>query len=135
MNSSEAGYRYSRLMHKNLSRLQSLPLLKTALIEGKALGGGAELLTACDFRLITKSALIGFVQICVGVTPGWSGGSRLVHTIGYAKALDVLLSGRLLNANELMKIGFVNHIFDDLETDILLDKTNQWLQQFINANS
>jgi len=63
MNSCESGYRYSRQMHSNLNRLQSLSLLTVAVIEGQALGGGAEILTACDIRVMTTNAKIGFVQI------------------------------------------------------------------------
>ncbi|CAG2110426.1 unnamed protein product, partial [Medioppia subpectinata] len=74
---AESGYHYSRLMHSNLSRLQCLPILTVAAVEGQALGGGAEILTACDIRIATKSAKIAFLQICMGVTTGWSGGTRL----------------------------------------------------------
>ncbi len=136
INSLEECYHYSRLMHSNLNRLQSLPLLSIAVIEGKALGGGAEILTACDFRLMTTNSQIGFVQISLGVTPGWSGGTRLVSILGYTKALELLISGRLIKADEALRIGLVNHVFDDQfeTTNSILDKTNQWLAQYIDID-
>lgn len=70
------GYRMSTLMHDTLTRLHQLPLVSVALIQGKALGGGAELATACDFRLFTNKGEIGFVQGRMGVVTGWGGATR-----------------------------------------------------------
>lgn len=64
---SETGYKMSRFMHNTLNKMLNLPLVSVALIEGSALGGGAEITTACDFRLMTENASIGFVQVKMGV--------------------------------------------------------------------
>lgn len=121
------------LMHSNCSRLQKLPLISVALIEGKAIGGGAELTTACDFRLMTPSAQIGFVHIRLGVTPGWGGGSRLVQLVGANKALDLMLSGRLLQHEEAVQIGLVNDVLTDCDgksSDAVLSAARGWLEKY-----
>lgn len=88
----EAGKDMSLLMQDTLSRLQKLPLVSVAAIEGAALGGGAEVTTATDFRVIAKSdkAHIRFVQTKMGVTPGWGAVSRLLQLVGRQRALDFL---------------------------------------------
>jgi ethylmalonyl-CoA/methylmalonyl-CoA decarboxylase len=126
--SAEQGEQMSGFMSETLTRLQALPLVTVALIEGKAIGGGAELITACDFRLAVASARIGFVHRKMGITTGWSGGTRLVGLIGRYKALDLLLNGRQLDAIEAKSFGLVDEIgpaFDD-QID-LIRWCNEWL--------
>lgn len=133
IDNSEGGRRMAILMHETFSRLQSLPLLSVAVIQGKALGGGAEFTTACDFRLMTPSAEVGFVHIRLGVTPGWGGGSRLVQIVGPSKALDIMMSGRLLKASEALQTGLVNDIIqvtDETNINEVLLKTNEWLSKY-----
>ena len=123
-------------MHSNLSRLKALPLLSVAAIDGQALGGGAEIATACDLRIMTRSAKIGFVQIRVGVTPGWSGGSRLVKICGITKSLDLLMSGRVIPSEEALNFGLISHIFNEFsESHQLIEETIEWLKQFINCEN
>ena len=86
----EGGHKMITLMQHNLDRLQSLPLITVAYIEGMALGGGAELMTACDYRISRPNAVIGFVQVRIGITTVWGGGARLVQLIGYNKSLNLL---------------------------------------------
>ena len=64
-----------------------LPMLTVTLLCGRALGGGAELPTATDIRLVTNNAAVTFVQGKMGLAPGWGGATRLVHTVGYRRAL------------------------------------------------
>jgi len=107
-----------------------------AAIEGQALGGGAEILTACDMRLMTKSAKIGFVNILMGVSTGWSGGTRLTHLLGYTNALDLLASGRVVSAEEALQLGLVNHVFDGItSTDQFIEDTIRWLKEYIICDS
>ncbi|XP_054161562.1 ethylmalonyl-CoA decarboxylase-like [Oppia nitens] len=137
IDNSEGGRRMAILMHNNFTRLQALPLLSVALVEGKALGGGAELTTACDFRIMTPDAAIGFVHIKLGVTTGWGGGSRLVQILGSCKALDVMMSGRLIKADEALNIGYVQHIirdFDPNDCNSVLNKCKEWLYQYTQHN-
>lgn len=127
----EDGEAMCALMQDNLMRLQSLPIISVALIEGRAIGGGAELITAFDFRLITSSAKIGFVHIKLGICAGWGGGSRLVQIVGPTKALELFTSGRQLDAQQALDIGLVNGILYNCkdEKDIL-SKARAWLSDY-----
>lgn len=106
------------LMQENLARLQSLPLITVAYIEGMALGGGAELITACDYRLARENALLGFVQVRIGITTVWGGGARLVQLIGYNKALNLIATGRTFSGVEAAKMGFVDQLLPSVEAKL-----------------
>lgn len=76
-----------------------------------ALGGGAELSVACDFRLVTETCQgIGFVHAKMGILPAWGGTNKLVEKVGYAKALDILCSARVMSPSECFKIGLVEDV-------------------------
>lgn len=113
------------LMQNATSRLFNLPLISLAAIDGHALGGGAELATACDFRIMKPNAKIGFVQVKLNIAPGWGGCTRLVKLVGRTKALRLLSSGIVMNSETAYSIGFVNDIIDK-DGDIL-DLGKQWL--------
>ncbi|XP_017489597.1 PREDICTED: ethylmalonyl-CoA decarboxylase-like [Rhagoletis zephyria] len=106
------------LMQDNLARLQALPLITVAYIEGMALGGGAELVTACDYRLSRENAIIGFVQVRIGITTVWGGGARLVQLIGYPKALNLIATGRTFSGIEGARMGFIDQLLPSVETVI-----------------
>lgn len=122
------GYRMSTLMHDSLTRLHQLPLISVALIQGKALGGGAELATACDFRMFTSRGEIGFVQGRMGVVTGWGGGTRLVQLLGQHRALDLLLTSRQVGASEAVKMGLANGITAAEDLDGAVEETKRWLK-------
>ena len=85
-------------------------MITVALVRGHAIGGGAELTTACDFRLMAPDARIGFVQSTMGVAPGWGGGTRLVRLLGRKKALELMISARVLPAAEAVAEGLADAI-------------------------
>lgn len=118
------------LMQDNMRRLERLPLISAAVVEGKAIGGGAEITTACDFRLMTSESEIGFVQIKMGISAGWGGGSRLVQLIGPAKALQLLAGGRRMSASDCLSIGLVDHILPHADSQSVLQSARDWLSQF-----
>lgn len=133
IDNSEGGRRMAILMHSNCSRIQRLPMISVALVQGKALGGGAEFTTCCDFRVMTPSAEIGFVHIRLGVTMGWGGGARLCHILGTTKALEVVMSGRRVDAEEALRIGLANHILTDCNEDNyaqVLSRAKEWVSQY-----
>lgn len=107
------GGNVSNYMQDTLTRLFRLPLVTLAVIEGRALGGGAELACACDFRAMSTSAVFGFVQAKLAVSPGWGGGSRLVEILGRSKALRLLASGAILNSDEAKQIGLADVVVLD----------------------
>jgi len=102
------GLRLASLMGDALARLEALPCPTIAAINGPARGGGAELAVACDLRVMDEAADIGFVQAKLGIIPAWGGGQRLLRAIGYARALDLLATGRVVSAAEALALRLVN---------------------------
>lgn len=108
--SAKDGTRLSRLMTSALTRLEALPCPTIAAINGPARGGGAEISLACDIRIMDVNADMGFVQIKLGLTPGWGAGQRLLHLVGYSRAFELLVTGNILNAEEAHRIGLINQL-------------------------
>ena len=90
LSTPENGELMSMLMTDNLNRLRSLPLLSVAAVDGAGFGGGAELATACDWRVMAADARLRFVQAKMGATTGWGGSARLVELVGRRQALRLL---------------------------------------------
>ncbi len=108
--SEAAGLRQHDLMSTTLERLAALPIPVIAALEGATRGGGCEVALACDLRLAAEDATLGFAQISMAVTPGWGGAGRLMALVGYARAMDLLLSGRVVGAQEALALGLVNRL-------------------------
>lgn len=100
----------SRHGRSALDRVRSFPVPVIAALNGHALGGGAELAMACDFRLMVPQARIGFLQASLAVTTAWGGGIDLVHALGSARALELLLGARQVEAQEALRIGLVHAV-------------------------
>jgi enoyl-CoA hydratase len=100
------------LMGNALLALERLPVPVIAAINGYALGGGSEVALACDLRIADEKARMGFVQMRMALTPGWGAGQRLLRTVGYSRALDLLLSSHILHAPELLSMGLVNRVVE-----------------------
>jgi enoyl-CoA hydratase len=92
------------------SRLDALPIPSIALICGYAFGGGLELALACTFRLAVESARLGLPEIKLGLIPGYGGTQRQPRLIGEARGLEIILTGRTVEAEEAERIGLVNRI-------------------------
>ena len=104
------GLRLAVIMGKALERLRALPCPTIAAINGPARGGGAEIAAACDQRVMAESADIGFVHARLGITTAWGGARYLLQLVGYPMALELLTTGRVLNAQEAKEIGLVDHV-------------------------
>lgn len=94
------------------SKLDTLPVASVAVINGYAFGGGLELALACTFRLATKTAKVGLPEIKLGLVPGYGGTQRLPRVIGEARALEMIMTGRTVAAEEAERIGLVNRIVE-----------------------
>jgi enoyl-CoA hydratase/carnithine racemase len=92
------------------SRLACLPMPTIAAIEGNALGGGLELALACDLRVASERAKFGLPEVRLAVTPGAGGTQRLPRVIGAARAKELILTGRVIDAAEALRIGLVNEV-------------------------
>ena len=93
-------------------RIQQSALPSVAVIHGFAFGGGLELALACTFRIATAKAKMALPEVKLGLIPGYGGTQRLPRLIGEARAAELVLSGRAVDAEEALLIGLVNRIVD-----------------------
>lgn len=92
------------------ARLAQLPMPTVAAIEANALGGGLEIALACDIRVASASAKLGLPEVRLGVTPGAGGTQRLPRAVGVARAKELALTGRIIDAHEAERIGLVSRV-------------------------
>jgi enoyl-CoA hydratase len=84
-------------------------------INGFALGGGCELALACTIRLASKTARLGQPEVSLGILPGYGGSQRLARLCGKGVAYEICLTGEMISAEEALRIGLVNHIYEPAE--------------------
>lgn len=123
--SSEEGQALAAKGHDVFFRIASSPKPIAAAVNGFALGGGCELAMACHFRLCTPSARFGQPEVNLGLIPGYGGTQRLTQLVGKGRAIEIMLSGRMVGATEAHVMGLVNYIVE--EPDALLTKTRELL--------
>jgi len=104
--------RGAELGQATFAKLDRLPVPSVAIMNGYAFGGGLELALACTFRLATRSAKMGLPEIKLGLIPGYGGTQRLPRAVGEARALELILTGRTVDADEAGRIGLVNRLID-----------------------
>jgi enoyl-CoA hydratase len=100
----------SRRMQRITARFRGLPVPVIGAINGDCLGGGCEVALACDMRIVSEKARFGFKQVNLGITPAWGGRRRLLQMIGRSRALTLLLTGELIDAEEAQRLGLADRI-------------------------
>jgi enoyl-CoA hydratase len=93
-----------------LRRLERLPQVTIAAVNGYALGGGLELALACDLRVAAETAQLGLPEVRVGLIPGWGGTQRLLRLVGPARARELIFTGRAVPAEEALRLGLVTRV-------------------------
>ena len=94
------------------AKLDTLPMPSIAVINGYAFGGGMELALACTFRLATRNAKMGTPEIKLGLIPGYGGTQRLPRVVGEARALEMVMTGRTVDAEEALRMGLVSRLVE-----------------------
>lgn len=101
---------FIQLIRDTFSLLDNLPKPVITAINGIALGGGTELALACDIRLADPAATMGLTEVKWGIIPGGGGTQRLPRLVGKGRAKELILTGKVIDAQEAYRIGFINQI-------------------------
>lgn len=109
MNSLQAS-QFSNLGHLTLNMIQDLDRPVIAAVNGFALGGGMEVALACDFIYASENAKFGLPEVTLGVFPGFGGTQKLPRLIGKGKAKELILTGKMVSAQEAYQMGIVNRV-------------------------
>ena len=113
------GQEFGRLGAQVFRKIETLPIPVIAAVNGFALGGGCELAMACDIRIASVKAKFGQPEVGLGIIPGFSGTYRLPKLIGQGYAKEMIYTGKVIRADEALRIGLVNAIYEPEE---LMDK-------------
>lgn len=108
--SVEEARAFAQLGHETFDALEALPSLVVAVVQGAALGGGCELMLACDLAIAGEKARFGQPETNLGLIPGFGGCARLLRRVGVGLARELIYSGRLLSAEEALRAGLVQRV-------------------------
>jgi enoyl-CoA hydratase len=101
---------YVDLAHKVYNLIESDPSPCIAAINGYALGGGCELALACDIRIASDRAKLGFPEVKLGIFPGWGGTQRATRILGLGRTKELVFTGEMIDAGEALRIGLVERV-------------------------
>jgi enoyl-CoA hydratase len=112
---------FSEMGHGLVNKLQELPIPVIAAVNGFALGGGCEVVIACDFIYASENAMFGLPEINLGIIPGFGGTQRLPRLIGKNRAKEMIFTGKMVPAAEAQTMGLVNKVCaqDELMDEVL----------------
>lgn len=112
---SRQGEKASQIGSKLFRRLENSRLVTIAGVNGFALGGGMELCLACDLRFCTENAIFGLPEVGLGIIPGYGGTQRLPRLVGRGIAMELIVTGRKIDAGQALGIGLVNRVVPSAE--------------------
>lgn len=127
--SREEGMLLAKRGHDIFNKIEQCPKPVVAAVNGFALGGGCELAMSCHFRLASANARFGQPEVNLGLIPGYGGTQRLVQLIGKGKAMELLMSAAMIDAQEALRLGLVNYVTTSEE---LIPQTKQLLQSILS---
>ena len=111
---------------KVFNKIENCPKPVVAAVNGFSLGGGCELAMSCHFRTASENAKFGQPEVNLGLIPGYGGTQRLTQLVGKGKAMELMMTGDMISADEAKSLGLVNHVFP--LTDLLAE-TKKILQK------
>jgi len=120
---AQDGWRASRFQQSVFNKLERLRKPSIAAIDGFAMGGGLELALSCTFRIASTRAKLGFPELGLGIITAMGGTQRLVRTVGYSKASELILFRTIMSGEEACRIGLVNEV---AEPDRLMEQAKGW---------
>ncbi len=117
---------FAKLGHRVMHAIESCPKPVIAAVNGFALGGGCELALSCDIRIVAENGKFGQPEVNLGIIPGFGGTQRLARIIGKGRALELILTGEMIDSEEAYRIGLANKI---VTQEQLLSSAKQWRQR------
>ena len=124
----QEGFEFGRLGAQVFRKIELLPMPVIAAVNGFALGGGCELAMSCDIRIASSKAKFGQPEVGLGIIPGFSGTHRLPKLIGQGYAKEMIYTGKVIRADEALRIGLVNAVYEPEE---LMDKAMEMAQMML----
>lgn len=118
------------VLNEAIFKIENLPQITVAAVNGVALGGGCELSMSTDFRICGASAAFGQPEILLGIIPGGGGTQRLTRLVGVTRSKEISYSGRMVSADEALEIGLVSAIHPD---DEVLDKAVEMVAAYADG--
>ncbi len=116
---SKQGHEFSIFGQKTFDRIENLPFVSIAVINGFALGGGMELSMSCDFRIASTKAKMGQPEVNLGLIPGYAGTQRLPRLVGMGNAMYIMVTGEMIPAQRAYDMGLVQKV---VEPDELMNE-------------
>ncbi len=128
---TQDGWMASRFQQSVFNKLERLRKPSIALINGFAMGGGLELALSCTLRIASTKAKLGFPELGLGIITAMGGTQRLVRTVGYAKASELILFRAILGGEEARRIGLVKEVAEPVR---LLEQAKGWAQNLASLS-
>ena len=135
LNEADPAFKYYFCLHANetLNRLEQTPKLVIAALNGHTVGGGLEVAMAADLRIARKGGgRIGLPEVSLGVLPGTGGTQRLARLVGKSRAMELMISGRLMSFDDAHAVGLVHEVWDEttLAGRSFADAVQDYARQF-----
>lgn len=123
LRTEQQAYGMLKRMSDVLYDIKTLPVPVVAIVNGVAVGGGCEIATACDYRLVWDHAKCGFIQGTLAITSGWGGGTYLLETLPHDHALKMLSEAKVYTADELKEFGWATAIIrEDRDIEVFFER-------------
>ncbi len=131
-NDRASGRQFAEFGSSVFARIEQMRIPVVAAINGYALGGGCELALCCHIRFASENAKLGQTELNLGLIPGYGGSQRLPRIVGKTKAMEMILSAKVVTAYEAESIGLVNAVF---KQDELMEKTEEFIGNIISKGA